>query len=64
MKAKLAGIWSFLRIPLSITISIKNSRRDLFIDIVVDRFIFIDNQVSLLRCFTFISYTMGLLERG
>jgi len=32
----------------------KNSRRDLFIDMVAKRFIFNNNQITLFPCFTFI----------
>ena len=47
-------IWLFLKIPRWITISIESSRRDLFIDMVVDGFIFKNNHITLSSCFTFI----------
>jgi len=37
----------FLKITRLITISMETSRRDLFIDIVVDRFMFKNNQITL-----------------
>jgi len=50
-----------LKIYLSTTVSVKMSRRELLIDLVIDRGVF--NSFS--HCFTFISETdMGLLERG
>jgi len=43
----------------------ENSRRDLFIDMVVYRFIFKDNQITLSPYFTFIPKTsVGLPETG
>jgi len=43
----------------------KRSRRELSIDVVVDRDIFQNNQITLLPCFTFISKTgMGLPKTG
>jgi len=44
----------FLKIPLSITISIESSRRALLIDMVDDRFILENNQITLSPCFTLI----------
>jgi len=38
-----SGIWLFLKIPIWITISLENSRRDLSIDMAVDGFIFKNN---------------------
>jgi len=34
-------IWLFLKIPLRITISMEKSRQDLFIDMVVDKFTYL-----------------------
>ena len=45
-------IWIFLGIPPSMTIAIESSPRNLFIDMVVDGFIF--NQITPFTCFTFI----------
>jgi len=43
----------------------ENSRRDLFIDIFVDRFIFENNQITLCRSFTLIPKTdVGLPKTG
>ena len=43
------------------TISMRSSRRDLFNDTIIDRFIFKNNQITLSSCFTFIPKTwMGL----
>jgi len=43
----------------------ESSRRDLFIDMVVDRFIFKNNQITLSPCFTFTPKTRtGLPETG
>ena len=44
-------IWLFLKIPLWITISMKSSRRDLSIDMVIQRGIFKNNQITLLPPF-------------
>jgi len=33
----------------------ESSRRDLFIDIVVERFMFTNNKMTLFPCFTFIT---------
>jgi len=47
------------------TISMESSQRDLFIDVVVDRFIFKNNYNTLLPWFTFIHKTgLGLPETG
>ena len=47
------------------TISMESSPRDSFIDMVVDRFIFKSNQITLSPCFTFIPKTgVGLHETG
>jgi len=45
-------IWLFLKILVWITISMESSQRDLFIDVVVDRFILKNNQITLSLCFT------------
>jgi len=47
-------IWLFLKILLWVTISVKISWRDLFIDMVVDRFVCKNNQIVLFPCLTFI----------
>jgi len=60
-----SDICLLLKILLWITISMENSRRDLFIDMVVDRFISKNNQITLYRCITFISKTgVGLPGTG
>jgi len=42
-----------------------SSRRDLFIDVIVDRFILKNNLITLSSCFTFIPKTgVGLHETG
>jgi len=65
VKQGLSLIWLFLKIPVGITISMESSRRDLFINMVVDRFIFKNNQMTLSPCFTFIPKTgMGLPKSG
>ena len=59
-------IWLNSKITVWITISIKSSWRDLFIDVVVDRFIFNNNQITLSPCFTLLPKTVvGLpLKQG
>ena len=53
-----------LKIPLSITISIEHTRRDLFIDMVVG-FIFKNNQITLFPGFTLVLNTgKGRPENG
>jgi len=47
----------FLKINLSTSISMKRSRRELSIDMVIHRNIFKNNQVKLSPCFTFIPKT-------
>jgi len=47
-----SSIWLFLKIWL--TISMESSWRDLFIDMVVDRFILKNNHITLYFCSTFI----------
>jgi len=42
----------------------ESSRRDLFIDMVVDRFIFKNNQITLSPCFAFIPRTGVRLPAG
>jgi len=43
----------------------ESSRRDLFIDMIVDRFIFKNNQFTLCPCLTFIPKTgVGLSKIG
>ena len=42
-----------LKISVSITISMESSRRDLSIDMVLDRFFFKNNENTLFQCFTF-----------
>jgi len=43
----------------------ESSRKDLFIDMVVERFILKNNQITLLPCFTFIPKTgVGLTKTG
>jgi len=46
--------WLFLNIPKWITISLESSRRDLFIGMVVGRFVFKYNQITFSTCFAFI----------
>jgi len=46
-------IWLFLKIALRTTISMESSRRDLFIGMVVDRYIFNSNQDTPSPCFTY-----------
>jgi len=61
VKQRNGVVWSLIKISLCITISMKNSQQDLFIDIVVDWFIFKNNQIKLSPCFTFTPKTgMGL----
>jgi len=50
-------IWLFLKINLSTTTSMKRSRRELSIDIVIQRGIFQNNQTTLFSSFTFILKT-------
>jgi len=38
----------------------ESSRRDLFIDMAVDRFVFKNNPITLAPCFTFIPIGVGL----
>jgi len=47
----------FLKIPLWITILMESTRRDRFLNMVVDGFIFKTNQSTLFRCFTLIPKT-------
>jgi len=47
-----SAISLYLKIPQWITISIESSWRDLFIDMVIDMFIFKNNQITLSPCFT------------
>jgi len=42
----------------------KNSRRDLFIDMAVDRFIFKDNQITFFPCFDLHTSVLGLPKTG
>ena len=43
----------------------ESSRRDLLIDMVVDRFIFKNNQITPSHCFTFVPKTgVGLPKKG
>jgi len=43
----------------------ESSRRDLFIDMVIDMFIFKNNQIALFPCFTFIPKAgVGLPKTG
>jgi len=51
MKGKTA-IWPFLRKKLSTTISMKRSRRELSIDMVIHRGIIKNNKIKLFLCFT------------
>jgi len=50
-------IWLFLKINLSTTISMKRSRRELSIDMVIHRGIVKNNQITLFSCFTVIPKT-------
>jgi len=52
VKLEMSVIWLALKILQRITISMESSQRDLFIDIVVDRFIFKNNQRKLFPRFT------------
>jgi len=47
----------FLKINPSRTLLMKSSRRELSIDMVIQSGIFINNQITLFPCFTFISKT-------
>jgi len=42
----------------------KSFRRDIFIDMIDDRFIFKNNQITLTPCFTFIYFDVELPETG
>jgi len=53
VKQGMSVIWLFLKIPISITLSMKSSRWDLFIDMVVDM-LSSNNRITLSPCFTFI----------
>jgi len=53
-------IWLFLKINISITISMKRSRQELSIDMVIHWGIFKYKEIALLPCFTFIPKTAGL----
>jgi len=56
-------IWLFLKILMNN--HIESSRRDLFIDMIVDSFIFNNNLITLAPCFTFIPKTaVGLPKTG
>jgi len=57
-------IMVFLKILRWITISMKSSRRDLFFDMVIDRFIFKNNRITLSPGFNFIPKTGVGLPRG
>ena len=46
----------------SLTISMEGSRRNLFIDMIVDRFIFNNNQITLSPCFT-LKHTWDYLKQ-
>jgi len=48
-------IWLLLKINLSTTTSMKRSRQELFIDMVIQTVIFEFNQITLFPCFTFIT---------
>jgi len=55
----------FLKINFKTTISLKRSRRELSINMVIDRFIFKNSQITVFSCFTFIPKTdMGLPKTG
>ena len=57
--------WLFLEIPLRITITMESSQRDFPIDMVVERCIFNNNQITPSPCITVIPKTgMGLPETG
>jgi len=57
--------WLFQKISLSLTILVKSSRRDLFIDTVVQKFIFKNKLIALLSRFTSIPKTgIGLPKTG
>jgi len=49
-------IWLFLKINLSTTISMKRSRRELSIDMVIHKKIFENNQITLLSSRVLPSY--------
>ena len=55
----------FLKINLSTIISIKRSRRELSIDMVIDRDISDNYKFTLFSCFIFVSKTgMGIPSKG
>jgi len=56
VKQEESVMWLFLKIKPSTTISMKRSRRELSIDMVIHRGIFKNNQITLSR-FTFIPKT-------
>jgi len=63
VKQGMSVIWLILKIPVWITIPIESSRRDLFFDMAVDRFVLKNNQITLSPCFTLIPKTgVGLLK--
>jgi len=57
-------IWLFLKINLPTAISMKKYRRELSIDMIIDRGIFKNNQISLSPCFPFIPKTGASFYRA
>jgi len=62
VKQEESVIWLFFKIPLWIKISMESSW-DLFIDMVFDRFIFKNHQITLFPCFTFIPGVRNYLNQ-
>jgi len=54
--------WLFLKVPLSTTIAIESPRRELFIDMIVERFIFQNNEITVFACFTFLKQVWDYLK--
>jgi len=57
-------IWVFLKIKPSTTTSIKRSRQELSIDMVIDRGIFKNNQMTLFSLFFITKTDMGVPNQG
>jgi len=56
--------WLFFTINLSTSMSIKRSRRELSIDMIIQRGIFKNNQIKLFPCFTFIPTSIRVPKTG
>jgi len=63
VRQKKSAMCLLLKISWWITISMESSRRDLFIDMVVDRYIFKNTLITLVTCFIFMPKTDVGLQR-